>query len=117
MYYGHSSWIALVVFGGMFAMRYVSAQRRRGGFRGGRASRSSFTGTQRRGPTGVTTDCDRTGGTASTGMAAGPELTRRQAGTSSATDEGARVRRRVPSRQPGSDSVAYSFATWSDGLP
>jgi hypothetical protein len=71
MYYGHSSWIVLVVFGGMFAMRYVSTQRRRGGFRGGRASRSSFTGPQRRGPTGGATDCDRTGGTASTGTAAG----------------------------------------------
>jgi len=33
MFYGsgHESWIALVLFGGMFAVRYFSAQRRRGG--------------------------------------------------------------------------------------
>ena len=30
MYYGHTSWIALVIFGGMLAMRAFSSQRRRG---------------------------------------------------------------------------------------
>ena len=36
MYYGHESWIALVVFGGMFALRYLTSQRRRGGRARGR---------------------------------------------------------------------------------
>jgi hypothetical protein len=42
MYLGHGSWVPLVIFGAMFAMRYVSSQRRRGGGRGP-ASRRSFT--------------------------------------------------------------------------
>jgi hypothetical protein len=46
--YGHSSWIALVVFGGMFVVRYVAMQRRRGGHppggRPGPGPGSFFTG-------------------------------------------------------------------------
>ena len=44
MYYGHGSWIAVVIFGGLFAMRMLSSQRRRRGY-GSRApiSRSSAT--------------------------------------------------------------------------
>jgi hypothetical protein len=30
MYYGHSGWIAIVIFGGLFALRYFGGQRRRG---------------------------------------------------------------------------------------
>jgi hypothetical protein len=53
MYYGHGSWIAIVVFGGMFALRALSSQRRRGGRYGGNPmSKSSFTSTDRRGPGG-----------------------------------------------------------------
>jgi Protein of unknown function (DUF2510) len=42
MYYGHGSWVAVVIVGGLFAMRILSQRRRRGY---GRApiSRSSFT--------------------------------------------------------------------------
>ena len=43
MYYGHSSWIGLVVLGAVFATRYFGAQRHRGHHRGG-PSRSLFTG-------------------------------------------------------------------------
>jgi len=43
MYYGHSSWIGLVVLGAVFATRYFSAQRRRGHHRGS-PSASPFTG-------------------------------------------------------------------------
>jgi len=35
VFYGHGSWIALVVFGAVFAMRALSSQRRRGGRPGG----------------------------------------------------------------------------------
>jgi hypothetical protein len=53
MYYAHGSWIAIVVFGGMFALRALSSQRRRGGRYGGSPmSRNSFTNTDRRGPGG-----------------------------------------------------------------
>ncbi len=30
MYYGHASWVALVIFGGMMVMRMFASQRRRG---------------------------------------------------------------------------------------
>jgi Protein of unknown function (DUF2510) len=30
MYYGHTSWIALVIFGGVLAVRLLTSQRRRG---------------------------------------------------------------------------------------
>jgi hypothetical protein len=63
MYYGHSSWIALVVFGAMFATRYFAGQRR-GGRRGRSPSRSSFTAPGAPGAPGPV-------GTASTGTAAG----------------------------------------------
>jgi len=45
MYYGHGSWVAVVIFVGFFAMRMLSSQRRRRGYgRYGRApvSRNSF---------------------------------------------------------------------------
>jgi catechol 2,3-dioxygenase-like lactoylglutathione lyase family enzyme len=50
MYYGHESWIALVVFGGMFALRYLTSQRRRGGQRGRPGPQSPFVGPGRPGP-------------------------------------------------------------------
>jgi hypothetical protein len=31
MYYGHGSWVAVLVFVGFFILRYVNSQRRRGG--------------------------------------------------------------------------------------
>lgn len=49
MYLGHGSWVVLVLFGGTFAMRYLSSQRRRGQRRGP-TSQSSFTGSDRPGP-------------------------------------------------------------------
>ncbi|HEX3839674.1 MAG TPA: DUF2510 domain-containing protein [Acidimicrobiales bacterium] len=53
MYNAHGSWIAIVVFGGMFALRALSSQRRRGRRYGGNPmSKSSFTSTDRRGPGG-----------------------------------------------------------------
>jgi hypothetical protein len=69
MYYGHASWIALVIFGGMFAIRYLSSQRRRDQGRGhpyrDPGASSSFTGPGRRGPgPGPAAD---PGGPASTG--------------------------------------------------
>ncbi len=42
MYLGHGSWVPLVIFGAMFAMRYFSSQRRRGRSRGP-VSHRSFT--------------------------------------------------------------------------
>ena len=42
-YYGHGSWIALVIFAGVFAVRALSSQRRRSSRQGGPPSRSSFT--------------------------------------------------------------------------
>jgi hypothetical protein len=50
MYYGHESWIALLIFGGMFAVRALTSQRRRGA--SGRPSnqQSSLTSPGRRPP-------------------------------------------------------------------
>ena len=42
-YYGHGSWIALVVFFGLFAMRALSSQRRRRGQQRTSPPTSSFT--------------------------------------------------------------------------
>ncbi len=54
MYYGHSSWIPIVIFGAMFAMRYANSRRRGGRTRGpgsgmgmGMGQRSPFTGPSR----------------------------------------------------------------------
>ena len=44
-YYGHGSWIAVVVLFGLFAMRALSSQRRRRGRSRTPAPTSSFTGT------------------------------------------------------------------------
>jgi hypothetical protein len=57
--YGHSGWIAIVIFGGAFAVRYLTSQRRRGRSQG---YGNSFTRTDRpvppvpphAGPTGST---------------------------------------------------------------
>jgi hypothetical protein len=59
MYYGHSSWIGLVVLGAVFATRYFGAQRHRGHHRGS-PSGSLFTGQAPPGAAGA-------GGTAVTG--------------------------------------------------
>jgi len=52
--YGHASWITLVIFGGMFLMRYVSTQRRRGGAgpQRGPGGPNRFTGSAPRGQPG-----------------------------------------------------------------
>jgi hypothetical protein len=34
MYYGHASWIAVLLFGGTFLVRYLTSQRRRNGHQG-----------------------------------------------------------------------------------
>jgi hypothetical protein len=47
MHYGHASWIAVVVFGGTIAIRYLSSQRRRGAG-GSTSTRSPFTGSEHR---------------------------------------------------------------------
>ncbi|MGO9028296.1 MAG: DUF2510 domain-containing protein [Acidimicrobiales bacterium] len=67
---GHESWIALVVFGGMFAVRYVSMQRR-GGRRRGQSSANFFTGPGDPRPPEGTGATDRTDGTTFTGTAPG----------------------------------------------
>jgi hypothetical protein len=46
VYFGHASWVAIVVFGAMFAMRALSSQRRRGNRSGGRLPKSGFTADQ-----------------------------------------------------------------------
>ena len=74
VYYGHASWIALVIFGGMFAIRYLSSQRRRdqqqgrGHPHGDPGTSSSFTGPGRRGPGSGEASADPRS-TASTGSA------------------------------------------------
>ena len=70
MYYGHGSWIAVVIFGGLFAMRMLSSQRRRRGYGRAPISRSSFTGFQGR-AAGSTVPSQGTGGKAFTGIAPG----------------------------------------------
>jgi hypothetical protein len=47
MYYGHSGWIAIAIFGGAFALRYLISPRRRGR---GPGYGNSFTRTGRPGP-------------------------------------------------------------------
>jgi hypothetical protein len=49
MYYAHGSWIALVIFAGLFALRALSSQRRRGRYRGPPPS-GFFTDTHPRSP-------------------------------------------------------------------
>ena len=74
MQYGHASWIPVVIFGGMFVMRYLSSQRRRGGSRQGPGGPNRFTGTdpglpERRPPAPPSTPSTATG--RSTGVPAG----------------------------------------------
>ena len=72
MYYGHGSWIAIVIFGGLFAMRMLSSQRRRRGYRRAPISRSSFTSAGFQGPAaGSAVPSRGTGGTTFTGIAPG----------------------------------------------
>lgn len=72
MYYGHGSWIAVVVFGGLFAMRMLSSQRRRRGYGRAPISRGFFTSTGFHSPAAGSTGPSRgTGGTAFTGIAPG----------------------------------------------
>jgi hypothetical protein len=73
MGYGHSSWIAAVIFGGLFLMRYLATQRRRGRPPGGGpGGRSPFTDPgSRHQAGGPTTAPPRGDGPPSTGMAAG----------------------------------------------
>jgi len=72
MYYGHGSWIAVVIFGGLFAMRMLSSQRRRGGYGRARVSKSSFTSAGSQGPApGSSVPSRGKGGTTFTGIAAG----------------------------------------------
>ena len=71
MGYGHSSWIAAVIFVGVFLLRYLVMQRRRGRPPGGPGPRSPFTDPGSRHPSGGPTTLPPSGGPQSTGMAAG----------------------------------------------
>ena len=72
MYYGHGSWIAVVIFGGLFAMRMLSSQRRRRGYGRTPVSRSSFTSAGFQGPpTGAAIPSRDMAGTTFTGIAPG----------------------------------------------
>jgi len=71
-YFGNGSWIALVVFGGLFVMRMLSSQRRRRGYRSTAVSRSSLTGPGFQGPAGNSTAPSQPGDNATfTGIAPG----------------------------------------------
>jgi hypothetical protein len=72
---GHESWIAVVLFGGMFALRYAAAQRRRGGARRGGPSAGFFNapgGRPGSPPTGPPVGTAVEGGTAGNGGDGGP---------------------------------------------
>lgn len=72
MYYGHESWIAAVIFGGLFAMRMYSSKRRRRGYTRSPISGSSFTSAGFQGPAaGSTVPSAGTGSTERTGIAPG----------------------------------------------
>ena len=74
LYYGHGSWVVLVVFAGMFVLRMVSTQRRRGrgGGRGTWGPGRSFTGEGPAGPPGDPTHGPRIPeGTTAAGTAPG----------------------------------------------
>ena len=71
MYYGHASWIALVVFAGVFAVRALSSQRRRGGRPGKTVPGSPFTGDDRHGVAGERALGSQAVGTTSTGTPPG----------------------------------------------
>jgi len=71
MQYGHASWIPIVAFGGMFLVRYLTSQRRRGGPPAGPGPRSPFTSTDPRGPAGHPTPAPPAVGDPSRGMPAG----------------------------------------------
>lgn len=72
MGYGHSSWIAAVIFGGLFLVRYLTMQRRRGRPPGAPGPRSPFTDPRSRHSSGEPTHVSqRAHGAPTTGMAAG----------------------------------------------
>src|SRR5580704_18341436 len=72
MFYGHESWIAVLIFGGLFAMRMLSSQRRRRGYGRAPVSRSELTGTGFQGSAATTTAPSQgTRDTAYTGIAPG----------------------------------------------
>ncbi len=51
-YYGHGSWIALVIFGAVLLIRILSSQRRRDGRQGQGPTSNSFTASRPGPPTG-----------------------------------------------------------------
>lgn len=72
MYYGHGSWIAVVVFGALIAMRMLSSQRRRRGYGRAPFSGRSVTGAGFQGPAaGSAVPSREAGGTTFTGIAPG----------------------------------------------
>ena len=72
MYYGHGSWIAVVIFGGLIALRMLSSQRRRRGYGRAPVSRRSFITGGFQGPAGGSTGpSPGTRGTSFTGIAPG----------------------------------------------
>jgi len=72
MYYGHGSWIAVLIFGGLFAMRMLSSQRRRRDYGRTPFSKSSLTRAGSQGPAPGSLGPSRgRGGTTFTGVAPG----------------------------------------------
>ncbi len=72
MYYGHESWVAIVIFGGLFAMRMLSSKRRRRGYGRAPISGSSFTSAGLQGPpVGSSAPSQGTEGKHFTGIAPG----------------------------------------------
>jgi hypothetical protein len=67
MYYGHGSWVAIAIFAGLFAVRALSSQRRRGS----RTSRNSFTPTHPGDRPTPTAGAPERDGTTVTGVAPG----------------------------------------------
>jgi hypothetical protein len=71
MYYGHASWVALVIFGGVFAMRALGSQRRRGTGPRTPVSRSPLVTDERRGQAGSDAGASRDATSASNGTPPG----------------------------------------------
>ncbi|MGO8869845.1 MAG: DUF2510 domain-containing protein [Acidimicrobiales bacterium] len=69
MYYGHESWIALAIFGGMFVMRALASQRRRSASGRSPGQQRSFTAPPRTPPTAAPTE--RTAATATSASSTG----------------------------------------------
>lgn len=90
MFYGsgHESWIALVLFGGMFALRYFSARRRRGGVPRGGPAAGFFTGPGGHRPPPPGAPAGRSGTDAGTGSTGGSTGSATVSGTVSGTAPG-----------------------------